>query len=43
MAMFDPNHVTEVLNDILGRRGMELALKPKNEPESPREQDQQSA
>ena len=29
MAMFDPIYVTEVLNDILGRRGLELILTPK--------------
>lgn len=29
MAMFDPVYVTEVLNDILGRRGLELIMTPK--------------
>lgn len=30
MAMFDPVYVTEVLNDILGRRGLKLTLVPKD-------------
>lgn len=31
MAMFDPVYVTKVLNDILGRRGLEVKLVPKAE------------
>lgn len=40
MAMFDPHYVTEVLNDILGRRGLEVKLVPaeKAEPSPPQEQ-----
>jgi len=29
-AMFDPVYVTEVFNDILGRRGLQVKLIPKN-------------
>ncbi len=29
-AMFDPVYVTEVLNDILGRRGLQVTLIPKD-------------
>lgn len=35
MAMFDPIYVTEVLNDILGRRGLKLELEPKTGAELP--------
>ncbi len=35
MAMFDPIYVTEVLNDILGRRGIELILTPKDKAKTP--------
>ncbi|WP_158591062.1 hypothetical protein [Acutalibacter sp. 1XD8-33] len=27
-TMFDPEYVAEVLNDILGRRGLELIMTP---------------
>lgn len=40
MAMFDPVYVTEVLNDILGRRGLSLAMTPKDKPDSPPKQTQ---
>lgn len=40
MAMFDPVYVTEVLNDILGRRGFSLAMTPKDKPDSPPKQTQ---
>ncbi len=30
MAMFDPIYVTEVLNDILGRRVLQIILTPKD-------------
>ena len=40
MAMFDPHYVTEVLNDILGRRGLEVKMVPASKPEpSPKEDD----
>lgn len=31
--MFDPVYVTEVLNDILGRRGLQVILIPKDSTE----------
>lgn len=39
MAMFDPVYVTEVINDILSRRGLQLTMIPKStaEPEKQRE------
>lgn len=38
-AMFDPVYVTEVLNDILSRRGLQIALVPKDSaPQSPADQ-----
>ena len=37
MAMFDPHYVVEVMNDILGRRGIELVLTPKEKQESPQD------
>ena len=43
MAMFDPHYVTEVLNDILGRRGLKVVMIPKDKPEPPPGQDEQSA
>lgn len=33
MPMFDPIYCTEVLNDILGRRGLQLVLTPKSDAE----------
>ena len=39
MAMFDPIYVTEVFNDILGRRGLRLILTPKDGPGMPSEQE----
>lgn len=39
MAMFDPIYVTEVFNDILGRRGLRLILTPKDGPGAPSEQE----
>lgn len=35
MAMFDPIYVTEVLNDILSRRGLEVLLSLKEQTEPP--------
>lgn len=35
MGMFDPLYVTEVLNDILGRHGVELVITPKESTETP--------
>lgn len=43
MAMFDPNYVTEVLNDILSRRGLEVTLVPANKPGSSLKEPQQPA
>lgn len=43
MAMFDPYYVTDVLNDILGRRGLEVKMVPVSKPEPPPKQDEQSA
>lgn len=43
MAMFDPIYVTEVLNDILGRRGFKLELEPKTDVDSPRAENDRSA
>lgn len=37
-GMFDPVYVTEVINDILGRRGLHLTLIPK-ESAGPGQQD----
>ena len=37
MAMFDPHYVVEVMNDILGRRGIELVLTPKEKQEAPQD------
>lgn len=35
MAMFDPVYVTEVINDILSRRGLEISIVLKSNAESP--------
>ncbi len=43
MAMFDPYYVTEVLNDILSRHGLELVMTPKENLEPPPDQPEQSA
>lgn len=37
MVMFDPHYVVEVMNDILGRRGIELVLTPKEKQEAPQD------
>lgn len=43
MAMFDPIYVTEVLNDILGRRGLKIELEQKNGEDLPRKEDDRPA
>lgn len=35
MAMFDPVYATEVINDIVSRRGLEFSMAIKNNAESP--------
>lgn len=42
MEMFDPVYVTEVLNDILSRRGKELFIKPKDAPPQKPKTDRQA-
>lgn len=34
-AMFDPVYVTEVFNDILSRRGLQMTIELKKAPDSP--------
>lgn len=41
--IFDPFYVAEVLNDILGRRGLKVELVPMDKPETPPEEAEASA
>lgn len=39
MEMFDPVYVTEVINDILSRRGLQMVITPKEKSQKPAEED----